>query len=336
MKKVLIGMSGGVDSSVAAFLLKKEGYEVIGATMLLTDNMDKYIMDAKNICDKLNIKHYVFDFKKEFKEVVISNFINTYKEGKTPNPCVLCNKYFKFGLFYSKAKELGCDYIATGHYARICKENLCKAQNKAKDQTYFLYDINKDVLKHTIFPLSDFENKEQIYSIAKDNNLIVDKIKESQEICFIPNDDYKTFIKDFIKNQEGNFVLEKNSKVLGIHKGIYNYTIGQRKGLGISYKEPLYVTKIDNISNTVYLGTEDELYSNKLYVKEVNLLNEIKNPVDVCIRYHGKLAKANVYKIDENIYEVNLLTPLKSITEGQSVVFYDNDICIGGGIITRR
>lgn len=336
MKKVLIGMSGGVDSSVAAFLLKKEGYEVIGATMLLTDNMDKYIMDAKNICDKLNIKHYVFDFKKEFKEIVISNFINTYKEGKTPNPCVLCNKYFKFGLFYSKAKELGCDYIATGHYARICKENLCKAKNKAKDQTYFLYDINKDVLKHIIFPLSDFDNKEQIYSIAKENNLIVDKIKESQEICFIPNDDYKTFIKDFIKNQEGNFILEKNNKVLGIHKGIYNYTIGQRKGLGISYKEPLYVTKIDNISNTVYLGTEDELYSNKLYVKEVNLLNEIKNPVDVCIRYHGKLAKANVYEIDENLYEINLLSPLKSITEGQSVVFYDNDICIGGGIITRR
>lgn len=334
--KVLIGMSGGVDSSVAAFLLKKQGYEVIGATMLLTDNMDKSIMDAKNICDKLNIKHYVFDFKKEFKEIVISNFINTYKEGKTPNPCVLCNKYFKFGLFYSKAKELGCDYIATGHYAKICKENLCKAKNKAKDQTYFLYDISKDVLKHIIFPLSDFDNKEQIYSIAKENNLIVDKIKESQEICFIPNDDYKTFIKDFIKNQEGNFVLEKNNKVLGIHKGIYNYTIGQRKGLGISYKEPLYVTKIDNISNTVYLGTEDELYSNKLYVKDVNLFGEIKNPVDVCIRYHGKLAKANVYKIDENLYEINLLSPLKSITEGQSVVFYDNGICIGGGIITRR
>jgi len=243
MKKVLIGMSGGVDSSVAAFLLKEQGYEVIGATMILFDDASisegclssKAANDAKKVCDKLNIKHYVFDMKDDFKKHVINNFIESYKKGFTPNPCVECNKYLKFGALFKKAKELGCDYIATGHYVKQENGKLMTSSVESKDQSYFLFGINKDVIKHILFPLEGFSNKDEIRKIAKDNELIVHDKKDSQEICFIPNDNYANFLEKNMdtKKLKGNFI-DTEGNILGKHNGIINYTIGQRKGLGIS------------------------------------------------------------------------------------------------------
>ncbi len=343
MKKVLIGMSGGVDSSVAALLLKKQGYEVIGVTMTLFDEekpndgclSNSSLEDAKLICDKLGIKHYVIDLKKEFKKYVIDDFIKNYINGFTPNPCVMCNKYLKFGLLYKKAKELGCDYIATGHYASQKEGKLMISNCGKKDQTYFLYAIDKKILKHLIFPLENFENKEEIRKIAIENDLFVAKKKDSQEICFIPNNDYVSFIgkNSSMKNLEGNFI-DKEGNILGRHKGIINYTIGQRKGLGISYKVPLYVIDINTDNNTVTLGEEKDLYSNSLVATNVNLLvDELPSSVEAKIRYRSSLAKAKVSTLDNNDLKIVFDIPQRAITKGQSVVLYKDGVCLGGGII---
>lgn len=347
MKKVLLGMSGGVDSSVSAIILQKQGYEVIGLTMLLCeDEQSTAIEDAKKVCEKLNIEHHVVDLRKEFQKNVIDNFACSYAHAKTPNPCVECNKYMKFGAFYKIAQDLNCDFIATGHYAKIeysekYKEYvLIKSNSEKKDQTYFLYGINKEILPKVIFPLSDFEDKTEIRNIAEENGLIVAKKKDSQEICFIPNNDYISFLKNYesnIKDKKGKIVL-RSGEILGEHNGLIHYTVGQRKGLGIAYKEPLYVLELDNKNNQVIVGTENELYNDKLEANELNFLVDIdlSKPIEVKakIRYRAKEAEA-ILKVENDIAKVTFKEPQRAITPGQSVVFYKDDVVIGGGKIKK-
>lgn len=347
MKKVLLGMSGGVDSSVSAIILQKQGYEVIGLTMLLCEEeQSTAIEDAKKVCEKLNIEHHVVDLRKEFQKNVIDNFVCSYAHAKTPNPCVECNKYMKFGAFYKIAQDLNCDFIATGHYAKVeysekYKEYvLIKSNSEKKDQTYFLYGINKKILPKVIFPLSDFEDKTEIRNIAEENGLIVAKKKDSQEICFIPNNDYISFLKSYernIKDKKGKIVL-RSGEILGEHNGLIHYTVGQRKGLGIAYKEPLYVLELDNKNNQVIVGTENELYNDKLEANELNFLVDIdlSKPIEVKakIRYRAKEAEA-ILKVENNMAKVTFKEPQRAITPGQSVVFYKDDVVIGGGKITQ-
>lgn len=341
-------MSGGVDSSVSAILLQKNGYEVIGCTMSLWSQNEKEnrgIKDAKKVCEKLGIEHHVCDYENEFRCQVVEKFIKEYESTKTPNPCVECNKYLKFGCFYNKAKELNCDYIATGHYAKIEyseKYNqyvLRKSNEVAKDQTYFLYTISKEKLEHIIFPLQEYLNKQDTRKVAEENGLEVAYKKDSQEICFIPDNDYQLFLKQYgkVENKMGNIVLQ-NGGVLGHHSGLVNYTIGQRKGLGVSYKEPLYVIKLDKQKNEVIVGSEKDLYSKVLYANEVNWIikQNLDKPIKVKakVRYRAKEAEAIVYE-DKKGIKVEFTEPQRAITPGQSVVFYDYDgIVLGGGKIT--
>ena len=346
-EKVLLGMSGGVDSSVSAILLKKAGYEVIGCTMnLLDEPNEESIKDAKKVCEKLGIEHHVFDYKKEFRCHVIDTFISEYENARTPNPCVECNQYLKFGIFYDRAKELGCKYIATGHYAK--KEYsekykqyvLRKSNEEKKDQTYFLYTIPREKVEYILFPLQDNVSKDDTRALAEEYGLEIASKKDSQEICFIKDDDYQRFLKEHMQKQpqKGKIVLT-TGEVLGSHDGLINYTIGQRKGLGISYKEPLYVVKLDMKNNQVIVGTEKELYSNQLEAMNVNWIVGVENRLEeglecfAKIRYRAKEAKAKVVKEDEAI-KVVFQEPQRAITQGQSVVFYDEDgIVLGGGKI---
>ena len=346
-EKVLLGMSGGVDSSVSAILLKKAGYEVIGCTMnLLDEPNDEAINDAKKVCEKLGIEHHVFDCKKEFRCHVMYTFISEYENARTPNPCVECNQYLKFGIFYDRAKALGCKYIATGHYAK--KEYsekykqyvLRKSNEEKKDQTYFLYTIPREKIEYILFPLQDNVSKEDTRALAEEYGLEIANKKDSQEICFIKDDDYQRFLKEHMQKQpqKGKIVLT-TGEVLGTHNGLINYTIGQRKGLGISYKEALYVVKLDIKKNQIIVGTEKELYSDQLEAMNVNWIVNVENKLEeglecfAKIRYRAKEAKAKVIKEDEAITVV-LQEPQRAITQGQSVVFYDEDgIVLGGGKI---
>jgi len=343
MKKVLLGMSGGVDSSVSAILLKEQGYEVIGTTLELIDSNIDTSLDAKKVCGSMGIDHVTYDYKSEFKDKVINNFITCYANCKTPNPCIECNRYMKFGAMWEKAKELGCEYIATGHYAKVEYSEkyrrwvLKKSSNEKKDQSYVLWNIPKELIEHIIFPLAEFEEKDTIREIARKNNLNVANKPDSEDICFIPDGNYKKFLEENsdIKPKEGNIVNSKG-KVLGKHTGLYNYTIGQRKGLGISNPSPLFVLGFNKEKNEVIVGEEKELYKKEILVSDINLLlvDEITSWLEVTVktRYSTKVAKAKIIQEGNNI-KVIFDEPQRAITPGQSAVFYIDDIVLGGGKI---
>lgn len=344
-KKVLLGMSGGVDSSVSALLLKEAGYEVIGVTLNLfpCTTCCSYI-DVKDVCRKIGIEHFIYDGVEDFEKHVIQDFISEYKQCRTPNPCIECNKYMKFGAMYEKANELGCDYIATGHYAKIewddkYKQNvLKKSKADKKDQSYVVYNLPREMLDKVLFPLGDFTSKDQIRKIAEEHNLSVAHKSDSEDICFIPNKDYKAFLENNsdIKAKQGNIVNLKGEK-LGTHTGLYKYTIGQRKGLGISNPVPLFVVGYNQAKNELIVGEEKDLYKTELYVTNINLLlaDKLEQPlkVNAKIRYAAKEAPATITQVEPNKIKVEFDQPQKSITPGQSVVFYVDDVVLGGGKI---
>jgi tRNA-specific 2-thiouridylase len=295
------------------------------------------------VCNSIGIPHFTFDYKNEFKKYVIDDFIDCYSSCKTPNPCIECNKYMKFGLMYEKAKELGCEYIATGHYAKTEYSEeygrwvLKKSKAGKKDQSYVLWNIPKELIQYVLFPLSDFESKDQIREIAREHNLKVANKPDSEDICFVPDRNYKKFLEtnSNIRPKQGN-IVNLDGKVLGKHTGLYNYTIGQRKGLGISNPVPLFVLGFNKERNEVIVGEEDKLYKKEITVSDINLLlvDEIPDfmEVEVKTRYSSKAAKAKIIQ-EKNQIKVIFDEPQRALTPGQSAVFYIEDIVLGGGKI---
>lgn len=352
-KKVMIGMSGGVDSSVAAFLLQKESFEVIGATMKLYNNEDidfvsektccslDDVLDAKSVCARLGIRHYTLNMTDDFKKEVIERFISAYQNGFTPNPCIDCNRYMKFSKMLHKAQELDIDYVATGHYARIEKQSdryiLKKAVDLSKDQSYVLYSLTQEQLKVTKFPLGNY-TKQQVREIAEENGFINARKHESQDICFVPDGDYSKFIEYYTGKTYpcGDFV-DMNGKRLGEHKGIIRYTIGQRRGLGLALPASMYVVEKDVDNNKVILGFNDDLFKKEVNVKNISFTacDGLDKPERLCakIRYNQKEQPATVTQTDENHLKIVFDEPQRAITKGQAAVLYDGDTVVGGGTI---
>lgn len=344
-KRAVVAMSGGVDSSAAAALLKEQDFEVIGVTMCLglpDPETGKPsccgaagINDAKRVSDLLGIRHYVLDFSGIFKQKVVDNFFAEYRAGRTPNPCVICNEQVKFGALLAKARELEAGFLATGHYARIENGLLAKAKYIKKDQSYFLYRLSPDMLKYTRFPLGDLE-KSEVRKIAKDRGLPVSEKPDSQEICFISDKDFKKGLAKHIKPRKGP-VRDSSGRVLGEHAGVPFYTIGQRQGLGISSQAPLFVYKLDPASNTVWVGPKELAYAKKCSLKDVVYYGTpakavVAGEFEVKIRYLHKESPAEV-EIAGGRAAVNFKEPQFAVTPGQSAVFYRDGKVYGGGII---
>ncbi|MCF7874209.1 MAG: tRNA 2-thiouridine(34) synthase MnmA [Candidatus Omnitrophica bacterium] len=351
MKKVMVAMSGGVDSSVAALLLKKAGFNVVGLTMCLGIKSDdggkrccgpESISDAKKVCRDLDIKHYVMDFSTELEDKIISKFLGQYLKGQTPNPCVDCNKFIKFGSLLEKTRALGFDYLATGHYAKIGKKEgeflLKKPEDKVKDQTYFLYPIKKGDLSSILFPLADY-TKQKVRKIAKDNHLVVFDKPQSQDLCFVMEKKYTKFIRQKNKSLFGGekpkegLIVNTAGRILGKHTGISNYTIGQRKGLGVSAPEPLYVLSINPEENEIIVGEKDKLKQKGLIAGDLNFFTDcLPEKLKAQIRYRHQAADCKIEKIDKKL-KVIFDDKQEAITPGQAAVFYDNDTVLGGGTI---
>lgn len=354
-KTVVVGMSGGVDSSVAAYLLKKQGYRVIGVTMQIWQDEDTLkqeenggccgvtaVWDARRVAEQLDIPYYVMNFKKSFEKNVIDYFKSEYLQGRTPNPCIACNRYVKWESLLQRSLEIGADYIATGHYAKVVTLDngrfaIKKSKTLAKDQTYALYNLTQEQLSHTLMPVGEYE-KTEIREIAEQIGLNVASKPDSQEICFIPDNDYGKYIKENMPEVpgEGNFVTA-DGKVLGRHKGIYHYTVGQRRGLGLAMGYHVFVSEIRPETNEVVIGTNEDIMSYHLYANQLNFMSveDIHDEIEVMakIRYNHSGAKATIRKIEKDVVECIFDTPQRAITPGQAVVFYDGDIVLGGGTI---
>ncbi len=354
MKKVVVGMSGGVDSSVAAIILKKQGYDVIGLFMRNWDTsvngdylgnpdlnndicpQEQDYNDAKKVCEKINIPLYRVDFVKEYWDYVFTYFLNELKRGRTPNPDIMCNKYIKFNMFAKEAEKLGADYIATGHYARIVDGKLLRGLDDNKDQTYFLSEVPKENLKNVLFPIGDM-TKPKVREIAKEHGLITANKKDSTGICFIGERNFKKFLENYLPNTPGDIVNIDTNEVLGKHSGLMYYTIGQRRGLNIGgTKERMFVCKKDLDKNILYVAVGDEnkyLVSFEAIIEDVNLFEELPEKCTAKFRYRQKDNEVFVNMLDNGNLLVKYPQGVKSVTTGQACVLYDGDVCLGGGII---
>lgn len=352
-KKLMLAMSGGVDSSAALALLM-EDYDVIGGTLKLFSKddvcgkcSDKDIADAKSVADRFNVPHYVFAMEREFSQHVMQSFVQTYLDGGTPNPCIQCNKHIKFGALLDEALKLGCDRFATGHYARVeydeergrflLKKATLNGEPNPKDQSYVLYNLTQQQLSHIVFPLGEMD-KQQVRKIAEQHGLVNSGKSDSQDICFIPDGDYAAFIGRFtgLEPKTGNFI-DADRSVLGQHKGLIHYTVGQRKGLGLSFGKPMFVIGKNAVDNTVMLGDKEQLMCDTLKVRDVNLIavDEISTPLHCFCktRYTGKEQPCTLIPLDDGKIQVLFDLPQPRASTGQSAVFYDGDIVLGGGII---
>lgn len=347
--KTLVAMSGGVDSSVAAMLCIKAGYECEGATMRLYVNRhcdkpcgtDEDITDAKKIAERLSINHRVLDFTADFGREIITRFIGAYESGATPNPCIECNRRIKFGRLLEVMTSADFDYIATGHYARIEKENgrflLRKAVDERKDQSYVLYSLTQEQLAHTLLPLGAY-TKSEIRAIAEENGFVTARKQDSQDICFVPDGDYAHFIEQYTGRRypEGDFV-DREGRRLGTHKGIIRYTIGQRKGLGLALPAPMYVCEKDVENNRVVLCSNDGLFSRELTVGDLNWIAFDSPPAkfraNVKVRYNQKEQPADITSLPDSTVKIVFDTPQRAIAKGQAAVLYDGDTVLGGGTI---
>lgn len=355
-KRALIAMSGGVDSSVAAAIMNEKGFECVGVNMKLYDAdiedgagcktccSAEDAEDARNVCCQLGMKFHVFNFTDDFSREVIDRFVDTYEQGATPNPCIDCNKYMKFGKLYQRAQILSCDTVVTGHYARVEYDAesgrflLKKAKNVAKDQSYVLYFLTQEQLAHTQFPLGEFESKDQIRALAQARGFVNAKKKDSQDICFVPDGKYAEFITERSGKEypAGDFV-DTNGKVLGTHKGLIRYTIGQRRGLGLALPESMYVKYKDTEKNQVVLSTNADLFSDRLVADCFNWssMDAPAQPIRVTAktRYQAREAAATATVLDDGRVEIRFDQPQRALTMGQAVVLYHGDTVVGGGVI---